>query len=799
MLKNYIKIAIRNIQNNAVYSFINIFGLTLGIVSSVIIYLFIQHERSYDQFHTKSEQIYRVATHAVLGETEFHGPTTMAPLGPAIYNDYPEVLNFVRINAGSGGRLFSFGNKKFFEDKIYYVDSSYFNMFDFELLKGNRGTCLQAPFSLVISESLAEKYFEGDDVLGKTIKVGGDEKPYMVTGVMADPMETSHLKPNALRSFSSMEGSDVHSWGSINDYTYILLPEDLDYKIFEKNFPEVYQKYVHELFSEFNATAEFYLQPLPGIHLDSHLEGEIEPPGSKAYLLTFGAIAFFLIIIACINYMNLATAKSASRSKEVGIRKAIGSYRRQLIVQFITESIVIAFIALIISAIVIFFLIPFFNDFAQITIPQNFMLQPEIFGVLFIIVVLVGLVGGSYPAFFLSGFKTVEVIKGKVINQVGAERLRKILVVSQFSISMIMVICTWIVFDQLSFLKTKDLGFNKDQVIVVPLNGNDARNKYEVLASELKSIPEVASVGSGNGIPGMDNHSMNGIKVETVDGDFIEAVFLEIRIDDQFLQTLEIPILEGRNFKYRNEKDSTRSVIVNEELVKYMNWRNPIGKRFQVFINDELETKLIKVVGVVKDFHVRSLQDPITPIVIHNNFKNGNMVIRLQGKNIEHTIEEVEKVFNEVIQNRPFSYTFLDQNFKKKYAVDQKRGEVFALFSFLTVAIACLGLFGLAAFTAQSRRKEIGIRKVVGAHVSNIILMMSKDLLKLVFISTFIAFPIAFYFMDRWLDGFAFRIEMTWSSYIYSALLIMGVAFSSILYQSVKSALANPVWSLREN
>lgn len=371
--------------------------------------------------------------------------------------------------------------------------------------------------------------------------------------------------------------------------------------------------------------------------------------------------------------------------------------------------------------------------------------------------------------------------------------------ISQFTISMIMVICTWVVFDQMSFLRNKDLGFNKDQVLTVPLNGDKVQQKYSLLADELMKDPIIASVGSGNATPGTENYSMNGIKVETVEGDFVEAVFQEIRVNHEYLPTLEIPIIQGRNFKDHSAKDTTRSVIVNHELVKYMGWREPIGKRFQVFINEKLETKNIKVVGVVQNFNVRALQEPITPLVIHNSHDNKNMVVRLKEGEIKAGLEVLESTFKRVITNRPFTYSFLDQSFQRQYAADEKRGEIFALFALLTVAIACLGLFGLASFTAQERRKEFGIRKVMGAHATHIISMMTKELLKQVFVSMFIAFPIAFYFMDHWLDEFAFRIDMNWSSYFLSALLIMVIAFASILYQSLRSALANPVKSLRED
>ena len=753
---------------------------------------------NYDRFHSKSDRIYRVATHALLGETEMEIPQSMAPMGPTLYNDYSEIQNFVRIRT-AGQTLILLEEEKFYEEKIYRVDTSFFSIFDIPLISGDPKTCLKDPTSVVLSETLAKKYFDGEDPIGKTLKIGGEEKVHKITGVYYDPNPQSHIRPNAVRSFLSLDGTQLEFWGSINDYTYIVLPEGYNYKDFEPKFEEVYDKYIFELFSQFNAHADFYLQPLAEIHLHSNLDGEMETSGSMNFIKTFAAIGFFLLLIACINYMNLATARSAKRSREVGIRKAMGSYRAQLIAQFLIESVVIALLSLAISAIATFFILPFFNEIADIQLPQDVMLDPQIFVMLFLIVVFVGSVGGSYPAFYLSGFKAVEVLKGRIIKTGGNDLLRKILVFSQFSISLAMISCTWIVFDQLDYLRTKELGFNKDQVMIVPLNGEEVRKNLQVLTDKMTQDPKIEAVGSGFGVPGSGVFSMNGIRVEDNNGEFVEVVFSTIYVDKEFFPTLEIPILKGRNFSSNITADTVTALIVNEELVRYMNWDEPIGKRLRAFVSHDLDFKEMKVVGVAKNFHTRSLQEPILPLVVHNTLNNGQMIVRLKANAIQEGIKSSQKIFEEVIPNRPFEYTFVDQGFQEQYESEQKRGEVYAIFSGITIAIACLGLFGLASFTAQERRKEIGIRKAVGARTSNIVYMMSKDLIRLVLFSVVIAFPVTYYFMSEWLEGFAFRIAIQWNSFVYSALLTLLIAFISILYQAMKSAIANPVMSLRED
>ncbi|MFY0651197.1 MAG: ABC transporter permease [Cyclobacteriaceae bacterium] len=796
MFRNYIKVAIRNIMRHPTYAVINIVGLSIGIVFSLLLLLYILDETTYDKFHTKAERIYRVAADVKVQNTEVNVPTTMAPLGPAIAEEYPEIENFLRISAHSEV-LFISNEDEYYEDDIYTVDSSFFSIFDFELAIGDPKKCLAEPNSLVITETLSKKYFGEEDPIGKIIKTGGSETARIITGVMKEPPSNSHLTPNGLISYSSLPSLSKEDWGSLNDYTYLLLQEGLNKSEVDPMLNHMLEKYVKPMFEEFKAEAVFYLQPVTDIHLYSHLHGEISPNGDISYIYIFAAIAIFMLLIASINYMNLATARSTNRSKEVGIRKAMGSYRIQLMWQFLAESIVITFIAVVISSILVFFLLPLFNELSDKSISLNFLSDPVVVIGLLGIILFVGIVGGSYPSFFLSHFRPSEVLKGKGIANSGSPKLRKVLVVTQFSISLIMVICTWVVFDQLNFVSNKNLGFNKDQVVKIPLNGAEVQKKYDVIRNKLLSDPRVEAVASGNSTPGGANLSMSGIQVESEDGEMMDKVFQNIRVDNEYFNTLDIPIVEGRNFSDNIVNDTARSIIVNEEMVKHMGWENPIGKKFQI-IDGKHEGKPSIVVGVVRNYHILPLQEPIAPLIVHNDLNNQNMLVRIKTKDIKETIADIELIWGDIIPNRPFEYTFIEQEFSKQYEAEQRRGEVFGVFSIFTILISCLGLFGLASFTAESRRKEIGIRKVVGAGIPSIVFMMSIEFLKLVLISVLIAFPVSYVIMNQWLDEFAYRTDISPVSFVLSALLTVLIAFLTVSYHSISSATSNPSTSLRE-
>ncbi|UXX80328.1 ABC transporter permease [Reichenbachiella carrageenanivorans] len=796
MIRNYITIAIRNIQNNPVYSTINVIGLTIGIVSSLLLYLYVDFERGYDQFHSNKNNIYRISTHATVQDSELNIPLAPSLVGHTLMSEYGIVENSVRLTGGSE-MLIAVNDNYFYETDIYEADSSFFTVFDFELLEGDRISCLKEPNTLVICQSLAKKWFPNASAMGKSVKTDGEDTK-IITGIMADPPINTSIMVKGLLYYSSTSPSEV-SWGNMNDQIFVVLnPNTLLPDVYTA-MEQMYAKYMAPLYEQFSASATFSLQPLTDVHLYSNFDMDMSNTGDISYLYIFSAIAFFMLLIACINYMNLATARSMARSKEVGIRKAMGSYTSQLIGQFVTESVVIALIALSISLILTFFTIPYFNELAHLDIDQNFLRDPRMILVLTTVIFFVGLVGGSYPAFYLSRFKAAEVLKDKAQKSKGNETLRKALVVAQFAISLGMVVSTWIVFDQLAYLRNKELGFNQKQVATVALEGNQVREKLNVLSAKLLQHPGVEAVGSGHGVPGTNTMSMSGIKIESADGMMIDKIFQYITVDNQYFPTLEIPIVAGRNFLPEVANDTAASIIVNEEMVRQMGWTEPLGKKLERFIDDDMKTQTFTVVGIVRDYHLISLQEPITPLVVYNKTNNSQMIVRLKADGIATTMTEVEDIFKQVITNRPFEYTFLDQGFQKHYETDQKRGEVFAIFSTLTIAIACLGLFGLASYTSEARRKEIGIRKVVGANVMNIIVMMSKDFLKLILLSIIVAFPLSYYFMSQWLQEFAYAMELKWTSFVLSALFTLIIAFLTVLYHSLKSAIANPSSAIRDN
>ena len=798
MVKNFFIVAFRNIIRQKLYSIINILGLTIGIAAGIMLLLYVQDELNYDGMHSLKDQIYRVNTIASVQDTELNVAQTMSPMGPVLINDYPEVVNFVRIRT-IDRELIKKEDLQFYEQDFYLADSTFFDIFDIQLLKGNPKTALGAPQTIVLSESVARKYFGEEDPIGQVIKTGAEEWAKTVTGVMQDPPPGTHIKPQGLISYTSIPEDQRKFWGNINDYLYIVLQPGADYKEFERHFPDVYDKYISELFSQFKASATFTLTPFADIHLKAgQIDGQMEPGGSMTYVYTFSAIAFFIILIACINYMNMATARATNRAKEVGIRKVMGSYRSQLKWQFMMESLFITFISSFLGMVIVSFAVPVFNELSGKSIASDLFLNPQLLSMVFILTVIVGLVSGSYPAFYLSSFRPVEVLKGKISGKSGNAGLRKSLVMVQFAISLVMIICTVVVYNQLQFMNTKELGFNKDQVLRISLNGSTARDKYHVLRNTLLQNPNIEEVGSGWTTPGGNNLNVQGIGVETENGEMVDKVFQSFVIDQYYLSTLGIPVVQGRNFLEQVGRDTSEAIIVNEQMVKEMGWSEPIGKKFNVITSEALTRRIAKVVGVIKDFHVRALQEPIEPLVIHLNLDNGFLVTKLKTDRLDETLSFIEDTWREVVPDRPLEYNFIQQDFQEQYLEDQRRGEIFATFSGLTIFIACMGLFGLASYSSEMRRKEIGIRKVIGATVTDIMILMNKDFVKLVVLSMIVAFPLAFYFMSGWLENFTYRIEMGWMTFAISGMITIFITLITVGYHALTASLSNPTISLKE-
>jgi putative ABC transport system permease protein len=794
MFKNLIKISIRNIRKEKGYSFINIFGLIIGITSCLFIIFYIIDELSYDNFHEKGDDVYRVVTNITEVDNEFTWAVAQTPFAPAVKRDYPEVTEFTRIT-GTGRMMFKKGSENLYEEDFVYADSAMFELFTFQFIQGDPETCLFEPNSIVVTEDIAIKYFDNSDVVGETLI--GENTSYKVTGVIKNIPKNTHISSiKAFISWNTLQDFRLEgNWGNFGVLTYIYAPNLTDPAIFEEKLHEVYDNYCAEIFEQFGIDFKYELQNIRDIHLYSKIGEEAETGGDIAYIYIFGAIAFFVLLIASINYMNLSTARSMKRAREVGIRKVLGSFKRQIIVQFLTESVIYTFIALIISIIIVMALLPFYNELLDKEIPFHFLLKPSIAISLAGIVLFIAIISGSYPSFFLSSFKPVDVLKINSSSKGGNPLIRKVLVVLQFGISVTMITSTWIVYDQLNYLREKDLGFDKDHVIRIGMFTQEMRDRIEVLSNELKKSNAVIEVGSATTSPGF-GIGKNLINVENDAGEMVERGIDLYGIDYDYLPALGFEIIEGRNFSREITADTSKSVIVTESMAKRMNWDHAIGKKFQ-FGTDE-DDPFVEVIGVVKDYHHRSLYDVIEPVLFYLRMNNPIVHIKLSGENVPAALEEVESAWKNIFPNRPLVYNFLDEEFMEQYSNDQQRGEIFSLFSILTIAIACLGLLGLASFTTEQRRKEIGIRKVTGASVGNIVFMISKDFIILIFIAILISIPFAYYFMNLWLQNFAYQTEISFITFSLAAIIAILITLATISFHTIRASLSNPVHALRE-
>lgn len=798
MLKNLLKIALRTIAKEKTYSAINILGLTIGITCSLFLLMYILDELSFDRYHKNAENIYRVVSNIKEPDNAFTWAVAQIPLAEEVRDNYPEVVNAVRF-FGTGRTLYKNGDKQFYEDNFFLADSTVFDMFNYEFINGDKATALDNSFSLVLTEKVAIKYFATpEEALGKSIQNQQGEE-FKITGVLKDVPLNSHFRFDGLISRNTQPGYQG-SWGNFGVGTYLQLPEGYDLAKMNASLDTIIKEKVNPIFEQYNIVIGYELQKITDIHLYSKIQDEAEAGGDISYIYIFGVVAAFMLIIACINYMNLATARSANRSKEVGIRKVMGSRRRQLVAQFIAESMVLAIIALVVSMILIYALLPAFNTLANKELPFSYILQPIVLYSLLGVILFVGVVGGSYPAFYLSGFNPVNVLKGKLAAKGGSLVFRKVLVVAQFAISIFMLISTLIVFDQLQFIRNKDLGFDKSRVIRIELSGRELREKSAVLMERLRQNSEVMSVGMANSSPGQGIGKLL-LKVEDNEGKMTDRGVDLFNADFDFIKTLGMTIVQGRDFSRDVASDTTYAVLVNESMVKRMAWDNPIGKKFVFQGGGPDGTDIEKrVVGVVKDYHQNSLYDVIEPLMIILNYNQNYIFVRTAEGDVRESLAAIEAGWNEIFPNSIFEYNFLDQDFNSQYKADEKRSQIFTAFSGLTVLIACLGLLGLSAFTTEQRTKEIGIRKVIGAGVSGLVILVSKEFFLLVGIGMILAFPAAWYFTENWLQNFAYRIELEgqWGTFFLSALLAFVITFITVGYHVIRAASANPVSALRD-
>jgi putative ABC transport system permease protein len=792
MIKNLLLVALRNFRRDRWYSLLNILGLTIGITFSLFLIFYIKDELSYDRYNKNADRIFRITSFIKEQEKEtMKWTATPFPLGPVLQKEFPEVEAAVRF-VGVDRTMYKRGELRSYEQKAFYADSTLFSIFTYPFLEGNSKNALVEPKSMVLTATLAKKYFgKTTGVVGQSLQnAAGDV--FKITGVIKDIPFNSHLRFNMLISASTLPKDFANSWGGFGFYTYVLLKPNADPVAYEKKLLPLYDKYMAPIFKKFNINIHFGVQPITAIHLHSDFQGEPEELGSISYIYIFSAVALFMIIIACINYMNLTTARSARRAKEIGIRKVTGSTKTQLVTQFLVESTLTTVFALLLSMGLVALLLPTFNALSGKSISFQVLIEPGSMLILLVIVLVVGLLGGSYPALYLSSFNPIDILKGSLSKGSSNVTLRRILVVTQFSIAMVMLICTWVVYNQLDYLHKKDLGFNKQEVLSIAANGNkDIRGQISNLKNELRKNPQILSVSSAQAVPGGDI-SFNLYSMPTDKG-YTEKGVDNYGVDEDYFRTLGMQITKGRPFNGLG--DTLRSVIVNENLVKYFGWKNPIGQKVR-FAGDT-SSRYLEVVGVVKDFNQKSLYNPITPLMLFYRPNAQNIQIKASAKDVPTTIAGIEKTWKTIFPELPFEYTFLDQDFNSQYAADQKRGKIFTAFSILTILITCLGLLGLIAFTTEQRQKEISIRKIMGAGVGQIISLMTTNFVLLVGISCFIAFPVAWIFMNNWLKIFPYNTGLTVLPFLLSALAVLAITMLTVIFHTIKVAVANPSKGLR--
>lgn len=797
MFKNLFKIALRNVLKEKTYSAINILGLTIGITCSMFLLMYIKDELSFDRYHENADNIYRVVSNIKETDNAFTWAVAQIPLADELRDNYPEVKNAVRFFA-IGRPLMKNGDKQFYEGDFYLADSTVFDMFTYAFIDGDPATALDQPFSLVVTESIARKYFGSTEALGQALQ-NQEGETFKITGVIKDVPLNSHFRFDALLSRNTRPDYQA-GWGNFGVFTYIQLPPGYDLSKMYASFETINKEKINPIFEKYGITISYALQKITDIHLHSKIQDEAEAGGDISYIYIFGVVAAFMILIACINYMNLATARSANRAREVGIRKVMGSQRNQLILQFLTESVVITFIALGVSLAAIYLLLPQFNVLASKSLPFAYILQPDILLSLLGVVVFAGIVGGSYPAFYLSGFNPVAVLKGKLSAKGGSVMFRRFLVVLQFAISIFMLISTLIVFDQLTFLRNKDLGFSKAQIVRFDLSGPDLAKRVLVLEERMRQNAVVERAGTAYSSPG-EGISKVIFQVEDNEGKMLERGVDFFSADYDFVSTLGMHIVAGRDFSRDIPGDTIYGALVNEAMVRRMSWSNPLGKKFIIKGGGPNGTDAERrVVGVVKDYNQNSLYDPIEPLMIVLAPRNRYLFVKTRVGDTRETLASLEKTWREVNPNSPFEYRFLDEDYDSQYRADEKRSQIFTAFSGLTIAIACLGLLGLAAFTTEQRYKEIGVRKVIGASVQGLVVLVSKEFFLLVGIGTLIAFPFAWYFTTSWLQNFAYRIDLAgeWLTFVASAVLAFLITLLTVGYHVVRAASANPVKALRD-
>ncbi len=796
MFKSYLHIALRNLKKHKGYTFINILGLAIGMACCILITSYVLYELSYDQYHKNANRIYRLKCDAQIGGNHLHLPKSSPPMAEYMVENFPEVSNAVRIRE-LGNVPVKYRENLYYEDRIFFADNSIFDIFTFPLLKGNPETALTTAYSAVLTEDAARKYFGDEDPIGKVLIVDEDSD-FTVTGVVSNVPRNSHFVFDMLCSFETYAQNNRLSmviWISLNNYTYILLEKGYEPGALEQKFPAMIEKNAGYMLKAVKGDITLTLQPLTSIHLHSRLEQEISATGSIANVYIFSVIAIFILFIACLNFMNLSTARSARRAQEVGMRKVLGAHKARIIRQFISESLIYSSIGCVVALLFVELVLPLFRTVSGIALSiknlENLWLIPGLIG----LTLFVGLVAGSYPAFFLSSFQPIRVLKGSLREGTASARFRGVLVVVQFTISIVLIIGTIIIFSQLNYMRNTALGFEKEQILIIPISDESTVESLAPLKEELKNYPGIINVAASSHVPGQATY-YNPFLPEGFTRDEMPWMG-QLNVDCDFIPTVGIHLLAGRNFSSVLKTDQKLSVIINETAAKRFGWEEPIGKTIGRFTSSTAMMKTT-VIGVVKDFHIESLHKEIGPLLITNNPEWLNSLsVRISPQNIPETLGFLSEKWRQHNPLRPFQYSFLDDSFDAQYRADERLSKIFSYFSILAILIACLGLFGLASYTAEQRTKEIGIRKVLGASISGIMKLLTEEFSKWILFANIIAWPVAYFAMSKWLQGFAYRTSIEFITFLLSAAIALIIALLTVSYQALKAAKANPVKSLR--
>lgn len=806
MLKNYLKILVRNTRKNPLYMFINVFGLAVGMTVSILIFLFVQHELSYDTYHANADRIYRVsrAWFNPDGEISLHLGHAAPPFGPLIKSDFGEDVEAV-------GRFFHFeplvkyGDNAFEEENFFFADPEVFDVFSFHMLAGESREALANSDGLVITESMSKKYFGGEDPIGKELElnIAGQEATFQVRGLMEDMPDNSHFHVDFLASMAPVVafygGQDafMNNYGGNNFSTYLLLNEGVDYKDLEAKLPELIDRHMSESQSGIPRSkgTKLFLWPMTDIHLYSNLDSEMEANGNIDYVYVYLAVALFIVLIACINFMNLSTARSSLRSMEVGLRKVMGADKSRLVRQFMGESFMMTGISIVFALVLVYLFLPTFSNFTNKELSLDFVQNPEYVLPLAGLVLLMGLVAGSYPALFLSGFSPAKVLKGAFKAGKGHEKFRSVLVVGQFAISVVLIVAVLVVVRQLEYMQSKDLGFDKEDIIVLPSSPAIQEN-YLIVKDRLERHQGIKSVSISSRVPSGRLLDSQGSTAE-IGGEMtqLNLRIADIHVGHNFLDTYGIPMVAGRDFDFNLASDSTEAFILNEAAVREIGWENPeeaIGKKFIYGGRRGF------VIGVMKNFHFESLHQPIVPIVFMiSQDRNNQVSLKINAENQEQTLAYIQEEWAALRPDFPFEPLYVDEGFNRQYEAEERVKTIFTFFSGLAVIIAVLGLLGLTTFATQQRTREIGIRKVMGAETGNILVLLGKDFLKLVAIGFVIAIPISWFGMSSWLEDFAYKIGVSWTVFLWAGLIAGTIATITVLSQSLKAAWADPVKSIK--